>query len=286
MSAQSLINQGYYGYQGWSDAAADADFNATKGSGKGGPTNSGGGGGNLDPQQAIQASIKALQEANKPAIESYQASIPETQAKYAQSKSQLQASQAPLEQRYTQLLDSIKGNQTTAENRQTLTTNNELGRRGITGSSGVAQQEITNAVNPITQQYTGLSQQTGLAREESIKGLQDQIANLVPQETSDVRAINNAIASLSAGAGQAGLSGGLNLYSTQLQNQYQQQQLAQQQKQNDIANQLAQAQQAQSNKTPLQSASIGQNSTALYDPYSGKVVNTIKGLQSAAGGGW
>jgi len=38
--AQDLVNAGYYGYQGWGDAEAQADFNATGGVGKGG----GGGG--------------------------------------------------------------------------------------------------------------------------------------------------------------------------------------------------------------------------------------------------
>lgn len=244
MSARSLQDQGFYGYAGWDDSAADADFKATGGAGKGSARSSSSSGNfsSIDPQQAIQASIKALQEANKPAVESLQASIPETQAKYAQTRSQLQASQAPLEQRYNQLLESIKGNQTTAENRQTLTTNNELGKRGISSSSGVAQQEMTNALNPITQQFTGLTQQTGLAREDSIKQLQDSIANLTPQEQSDLRATQNAIASLSSGAGQAGMSAGLNLYSTNLANQQAQQAAQAQQKQQDIANQLAQAQ--------------------------------------------
>ena len=45
MTAQSLVQQGFYGYQGWGDAEADADFRATGGAGKGGPSSSGGGGG-------------------------------------------------------------------------------------------------------------------------------------------------------------------------------------------------------------------------------------------------
>ena len=36
-SVQDLINMGYYGYQGWGDAEAVADFRATGGAGKGGP---------------------------------------------------------------------------------------------------------------------------------------------------------------------------------------------------------------------------------------------------------
>ena len=41
MSAQSLVNQGYFGYSGWGDAEADADFAATGGAGKGGATTAG-----------------------------------------------------------------------------------------------------------------------------------------------------------------------------------------------------------------------------------------------------
>lgn len=48
MSASSLVAQGFYGYQGWDDAAADADFALTGGAGKGSAT---GGGGASDPMQ-------------------------------------------------------------------------------------------------------------------------------------------------------------------------------------------------------------------------------------------
>src|SRR3990167_8424594 len=39
-TAQQLVNMGYYGYAGWGDAEADADFKATNGAGKGGPSSS------------------------------------------------------------------------------------------------------------------------------------------------------------------------------------------------------------------------------------------------------
>lgn len=42
MSAQSLVNQGFYGYQGWGDQQADADFAATGGAGKGSSNSSNG----------------------------------------------------------------------------------------------------------------------------------------------------------------------------------------------------------------------------------------------------
>lgn len=288
-SASELVKMGFHGYAGWDDAGANADFNATGGSGKGGPKSSGGGSSgsgfaSVDPAQTIRAAIDAMKEANKPAVESLQASIPETQAKYQQTRDQLTASQAPLEQRYKDLLDSIKGNQQVAENRQTLTTNNELGKRGISGSSGIAQQEMTNALNPITQQYTGLQKETGLAREESIRGLQNQIANLTPQETSDMRAIQNMIGQLSSGAGQAGLSAGMNLYSTNLGAQQAETQRQDNLKQQDIANKLAQTQQSQKNTAVIE---VG-GRTKLIDTQTGQVIQDlgITKLQNQVGGGW
>jgi hypothetical protein len=286
MGAQSLVQQGYKGYQGWGDAEAEADFKATGGAGKGGPSSSGGGSGfsSVNPQDTIRAAIDAMKEANKPAVESLQASIPETSAKYAGATQRLVGSKAPLEQRYQQILDSIKGNQQVAENRQTLTTNNELGKRGISGSSGVAQQEITNAVNPITQQYTGLQKETSLAREEGLRGIDDQIANMTSQETADLRAIQNMIAQLSSGAGQSGLSAGMNLYSTNLQAQQAEQQRQDNLKQQDIANKLAQAQQSSKNTAVIE---VG-GRTKLIDTQTGQVIQDlgITKLQSQVGGGW
>src|SRR5688572_13614233 len=37
-TATELVAQGYHGYQGWGNAEAAADFAATQGSGKGGPS--------------------------------------------------------------------------------------------------------------------------------------------------------------------------------------------------------------------------------------------------------
>ena len=51
-TAQQLVNMGYYGYQGWGDAAANADFNATGGSGKGQ------GGTDQSPQDKVTSSLE------------------------------------------------------------------------------------------------------------------------------------------------------------------------------------------------------------------------------------
>ena len=61
-SAQDLVAQGFYGYQGWGDAEALADFRATGGSGKGGPTSGGSGSGISGPPAAPSINLPELYE--------------------------------------------------------------------------------------------------------------------------------------------------------------------------------------------------------------------------------
>jgi electron transfer flavoprotein alpha subunit len=51
MTAAELVAKGFYGYSGWNDAAAEADFKATGGAGKGAAT---GGSGSNDPTKIAQ----------------------------------------------------------------------------------------------------------------------------------------------------------------------------------------------------------------------------------------
>lgn len=169
----------------------------------------GGSSGGGSQEDTIRRAIEMQKEANKPAIQSLEASIPEIQTGYKQQKEQLEAEKSPLKERYDNLLNSIKGNQTTAENRQTVTTRNELGRRGITSDSGLFEQTVTNAVNPITQQYTSMYKDTALQGDTAMRELVNRIANLGTQETAETRAVRNAIAQLQAGAGQSGITQGL-----------------------------------------------------------------------------
>lgn len=183
------------------------------------------GGGNS--QSYVQSAIDQMKKANEPIVQSYQASIPETQKKFSTQREGIKS-------RYDNLIASIKGNQQVAETRQTTTTNNELGKRGITSSSGVAQQEMTNALNPITQQYTGMQKEAVTAQGE------EEGANIAG-ETDAVRAIQNAIAQLQTGATTQGIQLGTNLYQTDEQSraqsiaqELQRQQLEEQKRQADL----------------------------------------------------
>lgn len=132
----------------------------------------------------------------------------------------LEAQRSPLQSRYDELLNSIKGQQQTAEQRQTVTTQNELGKRGILPSSGLAQQELTSAINPITSQFSGLIANTGIERENALNQ------------------INQLIAQTKSGAATGGLSTAYDLYNKNQANKATQQQTALQQQQQAFQNAL------------------------------------------------
>ena len=200
--AQDLVNKGYYGYAGWRDAEAQADFAATGGSGKGSPISSSGGGGASNTSNAIETAKQLLQfqqSANQPAISSLQASIPEVSAKFATTKQGLEGQKVPLEQRYQNLLDSINANKEQDINQQNLTLSREFGRRGIPTTSGLFEQTQGEKLSPINQYYTGQLTEAGISKEENLMELNNLIASLTGQETEQTRAIQNAIAQLQVG---------------------------------------------------------------------------------------
>ena len=219
------IKANFPGYSSWNDAASIvADYRATGGQGKGGVSNpstgntttSGSGMTSTDPQQTIQAAIKALQEANKPAVDSLTASIPETQSAYATTRANLTASKPTLDKQYQDMLAEIKGNQTADVTTQTKATNATLAARGLSTQDAGAGQDLAGALQPINTNYANLTNKTETAQAGADQALEAQIADLTPKEQADIRAIQNSIAQLQSGAGTQGVSTGLNLYSTNL----------------------------------------------------------------------
>lgn len=228
------------------------------------------------------------QAAIAPAIDSYNQTKPEIQNLYATERTRLEGDKQPLQDRYKVLLDSIKGNQTTEENRQTLTTNNELGRRGISSDSGLYQQQMTDTLNPITSKYANLTKETSLAQEGGLKGISDAIAALVPKESQDLRSITQAIADLQANTGNQSVTDFLNLTQQGFQNNLQTRQLEETSKQNSITNALAELQAKQQTSNPYATLSEGQT---LYDLVNRQPVYTANKTYKATagavgGGGW
>jgi len=63
--AQDLVNQGYYGYAGWSDEDARADFAATGGAGKGGSTGGTSGGATTSAEVVANSYAKFVADMQK-----------------------------------------------------------------------------------------------------------------------------------------------------------------------------------------------------------------------------
>jgi len=240
------IKSVFPGYQSWNDnASVVADFKATGGSGKGpsqsstpsysGAANTSGYGASDLISQAQQLQQFTVQS-NQPAIQSYE------------------AAKEPLKARYNSLLKSMAATQEMDVNRQTIATNAELARRGVTG--GLGEQTMQNAISPLNQAYSA------------------QIGGVGAQESSDIASINQAIALLKSGNPESALSGAQTLMNLQ-QNQ-QQFSANQQQQQSQFSQTLAQ-QQAESAQQNQQFLSEQQRLTSNAN----KSTQTEKGENTA-----
>ncbi len=242
----------------------------------------------LDTKGMQTLAERKRMDAIKPAIESYNATKPEISKLYETERTRLSGNKQPLTDRYQSLLDQIKGKETTATNRQTLTTNNEMAKRGITNDSGVYQQEMTNVLNPITSEYAGLTKDTTLAREEGLKGIDDAITQLTGAESSDLRSLTQLIANMQAGAGNASVDDYLGLAQQNTQNVFNQQNFNEQVRQSNIAEALKRLELEQGGKAsnPYLAVSEGQS---IINPLTGQLIynqpKTYKATSSAAGGG-
>lgn len=168
----------------------------------------------------------------------------------------LQKQQTDLDTQYKDLLDSIKGQQKVAEDAQTVATNNELGRRGITADSGVAQQQLASALRPIASQYQGLTANTGVQRQRELESLAAQIASL--QAGNAPQALNFA--------------SGINSIEQQAQNMAQN--YALENRKLNMANAPEQAQRY-----------INVGAGGLFDTETGQLIQGIQSLRNQVGGG-
>lgn len=185
-------------------------------------------------EDAVKKALEMQQSAIAPAVSSLKASIPEIQQRFETTTQQVKAEIDPLKQRYENLLDEIRQRGVQQEQAQTKVTSQELGKRGLVGSSTLAQEELLRAVQPIQQVTTGAIKDVTLSREEGLRNIQNILSSLPGQETSEIRAIQNAIAQLQASGSQTGIQQALT------QGQFvASQALAQQQLQAQIDAQLA-----------------------------------------------
>lgn len=229
----------------------------------------------------------------RPAINSLEASIPETQQRFATERSRLTGEVDPLKSRYQTLIDDLTRREGVESKRVGTALSNEYGRRGIPLSSGVFEQNLNQNLNDISQFY-GI-QQRGVVgeREQALKGLQDLIAGLAPQETEAIRMVRNAMAQLQAGAGQSAIENafkilGINEQQRQFNAQQeltkQQQQLAQR----ELEQYKIPSLKTTTNDISKNFASLSEGNT-LFDLLTGKAVYTAPKTYKPTGvgtGGW
>lgn len=168
----------------------------------------------------------------------------------------LNTQKSSLDQKYDDLLKSIDASQGVALDKQTLATNSELAKRGITADSGIAQTEQASAALPVTTQFGQLKANTGVQREQDLNTLAANIASLQAGNVPGALSFSTGVGSL--------------------QNQAQQ-----------IANNysLGTAQLAQPKQTDRYVAIPG---GGLYDTQTGQTIQGIDALKSGVNnnGGW
>jgi len=167
-------------------------------------------------EELIRRAIELSQEATRPGREMLEAGIPGISERFAEERGRLGREIDPLKERYANLLSEITRREKVETTAQTLATSRELGRRGVLPTSGLGERELLEAVSPIRERYAGLSAETGLAQQEGIRAISEAIAALPGQETEAIQNVRNAIAQLQMGAGQTGLTAGLDIYGTQM----------------------------------------------------------------------
>lgn len=177
MDANQIKAQ-YSGYAGWNDPNAIlADFKATGGAGKGGPSNSGisqaGDSSSTDYNQIYRQQQQFQQEAVKPVVQS------------------LEAQKAPLQARYDNLIKQLQGKETQEVGAQQTALSQEYGKRGIPLQSGAFQQDLLGKTQQITQNYAGLQGEAVASEQADLANLATTIAQA--QASGNTNALQNAL---------------------------------------------------------------------------------------------
>ena len=162
-------------------------------------------GANAQQQQIFQNAIR-------PAVSSLEASRPEVTQSFDTRAAQVEAGREPLKARYDKLIADIRGAGASQETDTTRVLRQELGKRGITGSSTFAQEEELRRIQPIQQATESNVTNTTLDREEKLRGLDDVITNLTQEKVAALRDITNSIAQIQASAGTDAAKQALEMY--------------------------------------------------------------------------
>ena len=168
------------------------------------------GGGVQDFTSYLAAQQAATDKAIAPAIQSLEEQKPITQQAYAQQATNLQQTSSNVEQRYKSLLDSLTGKETQEKAQVGMATSREFGKRGVPLSSGIYDQALIEKYQPISQYYSGLTQQTGVAREGDLMKIAQALAMNPIELQQALNQINQAQATLKMGGAKDSISNAIN----------------------------------------------------------------------------
>lgn len=244
----------------------------SSGGGGGGGGNSGASTGNLNSIIAdVSSMVRSQYEPITKQLESIKPLISQS---IQQKKTTLEGRLGSLTDRYQKLLQDITTRGKEQETTQTRITNSELAKRGITGDSTAAVQEIANVLKPIQDQSTSNIKDVDLAQKEEERGIQDAIGALPGEQAMAEADILRQVASILAGGVNQSIGLGSTIYSTN-QAQQQAQQAADRQSQETseyraLQNRLLQQQLTQQQSlAPLQLQQLQAEIAKLTKPSSG-----------------
>ena len=196
-----IIVRGFEGYRGWSDREAEADFNATGGSGKKTSPSSPASGASTNYADIARTQLELQKQANQPAIETLAGSKAGISSAFDVQQSGLEAYKTPLAQKYDDLLKSLTQQQAT-------TTSREFGRRGIPLSSGQFDTTLQELTAPTTERIGG---QKNLA----LADLQNLISGVGVTKQGQLSSIDQAMATLQAGGASNAITQALQMWQAQ-----------------------------------------------------------------------
>jgi hypothetical protein len=147
----------------------------------------------------------------------------------------------PTRQRYEALLEQLNVSKDQETDLAQGGANRELGRRGIVSDSGIYDSEMNRVLSPIVRAYANQAKQLGLEGESALRHIQNGISALASQEAQALLGLNSEIGQMQFAGGQNAASLAMQILNAhQSQSQFDAT-LTAQQVQQQIANQLAQA---------------------------------------------
>lgn len=188
-----------------------------------------------------------------PIADQLKGQIPAIQSAYKSATDTLTTQKTSLADKYQKLLQDITNTGQQQTNTATRVTNAELARRGITGDSTAAGQEMQTVLNPIQDRITAAKNQATIAQGEEESAIANAIAQLALNQQSAEGNILTQVAQLLSGGAQTAFSGAQNIYQQLLQNEQAGKTTPAQQLYADLQNQLLQQQLSQAQSLfPLQ----------------------------------